>query len=476
MSKLKQSSESFSGLTIANWLATFSAGRAKASDLVAYYLKRIKELNPRLNVYLEVFETESLTAAKEIDARYARGESPRALEGVPLAIKDNILFEGHLSSAGSKMLENYQATYSATVVETLRAAGAIILGRTNMDEFAMGSSTENSAFGPTRNPLAEDRAPGGSSGGSAAAVAADLALFALGSDTGGSIRQPAAFCGIVGLKPTYGRVSRYGLIALASSFDQIGLLTRDVEDARTVFNVVSGVDGNDSTTIDNDVTQTERRLVLGVPPVSLLKGCDEVVLENFDQDLKRLKTLGYKLEEIALPSWRYSLAAYYVIMPAEASSNLARYDGLRYGLCENGENLRDDYHLTRAAGFGREVRRRVMIGTYVLSAGYYDAYYGRAMVLKNRLANEFATAFSKVDAIVIPTTPTPAFRLGERVADPVQMYLSDIFTASANLTGLPAIALPSIGHAAELPTSLQIIAPAGQEELLFELGQKHGNL
>jgi len=508
------SAQNFSQLTIARWLELLTSGQARAADLIEYYLARIARLNPELNAYLEVFES-ARVEAKAIDERLARGAAPRALEGVPLAIKDNILIRGRVASAGSKMLENYVATYDATVIERLRVAGAIFLGRTNMDEFAMGSSTENSAFGPTKNPLDATRVAGGSSGGSAAAVAADLALVALGSDTGGSVRQPAAFCGVVGMKPTYGAVSRYGLIALASSLDQIGPLARSGEDAEIIFEVIQGCDENDATSLNvkgypchlmsrvtldmvrekvrpwgsqkvkplkpevlrfNLERIKEKKMKLGIPRDFLKTGLEPVVAENFAQSLERLRVAGYELVDVELPMAKYALAAYYVIMPAEASSNLARYDGVRYGQFVSGRDLIEDYHRTRGEGFGRETRRRVMLGTYVLSAGYYDAYYSRALAVKQAITDEFNQVFKQVSAIVTPTTPTTAFKLGERTEDPLQMYLADLFTVPANLAGLPAISVPSGQDAASVPFGLQITAPAGAEAMLFEISQNYAHL
>ena len=396
---------------------------------------------------------------------------------MPIAVKDNILIKGRRVSAGSKILANYTAVYDATVITKLRAAGAIFIGRTNMDEFAMGASTENSAFGPTKNPYDSERVAGGSSGGSAAAAAADLALAALGSDTGGSVRQPAAFCGVVGLKPTYGAVSRFGLVALASSFDQIGPLARTVDDVERIFEVIKGRDENDSTSLPSKVSRSNlEKFKLGVPRRFLDQGLNSVAADNFSAAVSSLAAAGYEIMDIDLPTVPYALAAYYVIMPAEASSNLARYDGIRYGAYFPGQDLFDDYRTTRGNGFGLEVRRRVILGTYALSAGYYDAYYAKAFAVKQAIASEFAAAFNQVDAILTPTTPAPAFKLGERLADPVQMYLEDLFTVPANLAGLPAISIPSGRAANGLPFGLQIIAPPGGEDQLFQIAKRYANL
>ncbi|MBI4136230.1 MAG: Asp-tRNA(Asn)/Glu-tRNA(Gln) amidotransferase subunit GatA [Candidatus Vogelbacteria bacterium] len=467
----------FSQLTIARWLDGFARGVWRASELVEHYLKQIEKINPGLNAYLEVFD-DVLAAAAAVDRRRGRGQPSRALEGVPIAIKDNILIKGRRVSAGSKILANYIAAYDATVITKLRAAGAIFIGRTNMDEFAMGASTENSAFGPTKNPHHPERVAGGSSGGSAAAVAADLALAGLGSDTGGSVRQPAAFCGVVGLKPTYGAVSRFGLIALASSFDQIGPLARTVEDAERIFNVIKGRDENDATSFSKPKISRSNLagLRIGMPTSFLSGDLEPAVVENFQSAIKRLTAAGCKLVDIDLPTVSYALAAYYVIMPAEASSNLARYDGLRYGSYLPGQDLFNDYLATRGGGFGREVRRRVILGTYVLSAGYYDAYYAKALGVKQTIASEFAAAFQQVDAILTPTTPTPAFKLGERLDNPVQMYLADLFTVPANLAGLPAISVPTGTDETGLPFGLQIMAPAGREDRLFQIAKHYANL
>ncbi|MBI2100537.1 MAG: Asp-tRNA(Asn)/Glu-tRNA(Gln) amidotransferase subunit GatA [Candidatus Vogelbacteria bacterium] len=467
----------FSQLTITRWLEGLTSGAWRVSELVEYYLQQIEKINPKLNAYLEIFD-DALTAARAVDERLARGEPVRALEGVPIAVKDNILIQGRHASAGSRILENYTAVYDATVVAKLRAAGAIFLGRTNMDEFAMGSSTENSAFGPTRNPYDPERVAGGSSGGSAAAVAAGLALAGLGSDTGGSVRQPAAFCGVVGLKPTYGAVSRFGLIALASSFDQIGTFGRTVDDAQHLFGAIKGKDEFDPTSVDLPLLgpETGRPIRLGVPRRFLERGLSAAAARNFELAVERFITAGYELIDIELPMTLYALAAYYVIMPAEASSNLARYDGVRYGSYFPGRDLFDDYRATRGSGFGPEVRRRILIGTYVLSVGYYDTYYGKALGVKQAIAREFALAFSQVDAILTPTTSAPAFKLGEKVADPVQMYLEDLFTVPANLAGLPAISIPSGVDEAGLPLGLQIIAPPGGEDRLFQIAKHYANL
>ena len=387
--------------------------------------------------------------------------------------------KGKIASAGSKILENYIATYDSTVVKKLKEAGAVIIGRTNCDEFAMGSSTENSAYGPTKNPHDVSRVPGGSSGGSAVAVAAGMALGSLGSDTGGSIRQPAAFCGIVGMKPTYGRVSRSGLIALGSSLDQIGPFAKTAEDAEIIFGAIKGIDPLDSTTLNEDskfeIRNSKSALkggTIGVPRKFIeSEGVDERVKQNFQETLEKFKSLGYEIKDIELEHAHYSLATYYVIMPAEASSNLARFDGVKYGLREDGKDGIDVYFKTRGRGFGVETRRRIILGTYVLSSGYYDEYYGSALEMKKKITDEYRKVFEEVDLILTPTTPTPAFKLGEKSADPLAMYLADIFTVPANIAGLPSISLPS-GFVEEggkrLPLGIELMADLGREDIIFQ--------
>lgn len=431
-----------------------------------------------LNAYLEVFDDVRAHAA--IAQKMIDEGSATELTGIPFAMKDNILIKGKIASASSKMLENYHAPYDAFVTKKLRDAGAIFIGRTNMDEFAMGGSTENSAFGVTKNPHDKTRVPGGSSGGSAAALAAGAALGALGSDTGGSIRQPAAFCGVVGLKPTYGSVSRSGLIAMASSLDQIGPFTKTVEDAEIIFNAIKGNDPMDSTSVPDAAwtsnIQVERKpKVIGVPwNFVRSEGVDPRVLKNFEDSLARLENIGYEVRDISLSSLAHGLAVYYILMPAEVSSNLARFDGVRYGYHADGANLLEDYMRSRGEGLGREARRRILLGTYVLSSGYYDAYYGRACAVREMLKRDLAEAFNEVDLIATPTTPTPAFKIGEKSADPLQMYLADIFTVPVNIAGVPAISIPS-GFAeddgAKLPLGTQLIAPHFGESALFATGK-----
>ncbi len=463
---------SLAQLSITEASKKLAAGEITAVDLARACLEEIKTHNNDLNAYLEVFDDIGYQAAAA-DARRAAGES-HPLLGIPLAIKDNILIEGRCASAGSLMLENYTASYDATVIKKLKEAGAVFLGRTNMDEFAMGGSTEHSAFGPAKNPHDPARVPGGSSGGSAAAVAAGMALGALGTDTGGSVREPASFCGIVGLKPTYGAVSRSGLIAMGSSLDQIGTFGKTVADAGLLFSTIRGRDAFDSTSIDESTyprkTSTKK---IGVPRALLAKGVDTDVLVHFERSLAHLQEQGYWVVDVDIPSAPLALAVYYIIMPAEASTNLARFDGVRYGLSLKGDNLWEDYARTRGEGFGPEVRRRIMLGTYVLSAGYYDAYYGKATAAREELRREFTMALKDIDAIVTPTAPSPAPKLGEK-SDPLSMYLLDIFTVSANITGNPALSVP-MGtverEGTQLPVGIQFTAAHGDEAALFEIGK-----
>jgi aspartyl-tRNA(Asn)/glutamyl-tRNA(Gln) amidotransferase subunit A len=444
-----------------------------AEELSSAYIKNIEAKNIDIHAYLEVFD-DIVEQAKKADERLAKGESSPLL-GIPIAIKDNILIDGRKVSAASKILENYTATYDATVTKKLKKEGVVFLGRTNMDEFAMGSSTENSAFGPTKNPRDITRVPGGSSGGSAATVASDMALIALGSDTGGSVRQPAALCGVVGLKPTYGSVSRHGLMAMGSSLDVIGPLAKTVDDAEMLFNVIRGCDSMDSTSLPDDRKRLveKKKYTIGVPRDFLTKGVDADVLREFEKGLSVLKSAGHDIVDIELPTIQYALAAYYIIMPAEVSANLARFDGVRYGFHKDGKDRIDDYRESRGKGFGKEVRRRIFLGTYVLSSGYYDAFYGKAMQARNRIRRDIYTAFKKVDAIATPTTPSPAFKFGEKTDDPLAMYLEDIFTVSANIIGVPAISVPCgtvTREHVDLPLGFQLIAPDLGEKTLFTLG------
>lgn len=432
-------------------------------------LKNINEKNGELNAFLEVFD--------DVWEQYEVAKDKAPLFGMPIAIKDNILFDGHKASAASKILEGFTAPYDATVIKKLKDAGAVIVGRTNMDEFAMGGSTENSAYGPTKNPHDTSRVPGGSSGGSAVAVATGMVPVSLGSDTGGSIRQPAAFCGVVGLKPSYGRVSRSGLIAMSSSLDQIGPFAKSVTDAEKIYEVIKGLDPMDSTTAPDSAYPDGKKFskTIGIPREFVESdGVSEEVKKNFSEAVERFKSLGYKMKDVELSHIKYALAVYYILMPAEVSSNLARFDGVKYGLKEGGKDGIEDFFKTRAKGFGAEVRRRVILGTYVLSSGYYDEYYGSALKMKKMISDEFAETFKDVDLILTPTTPTPAFKLGEKTSDPLSMYLADIFTVPANIAGLPSISIPS-GFSGELPLGIELTAAAGREDNLFVAGKEFMN-
>ena len=441
-------------------------------ELANAYLEVINKKNPEINAYIEIYD-DIEEQAKIAQEKFANNTAT-LMTGIPVALKDNMLREGFVSSCGSKSLENYKATYNAFVVDELKNQGVVFLGRANMDEFAMGSSTETSAFGITKNPLDTSRVPGGSSGGSVAAVAMDGALCALGTDTGGSIRQPASFCNLVGLKPTYGNVSRGGIIALASSLDQVGPITKNVRDAEILYNAISAYDKLDSTS-----TPIEKRLKpeaikkrLGVPREFLKgEGIDGEVLKNFQESCEKLGKMGYEIVDVSLPLIKYSLAVYYILQPAEASSNLARYDGLRYGHHEEGKDLLDVYKRNRGKGFGKEVRRRILLGTYILSHGYYDAYYNASVLVRKAIRKELMNAFNDVDAIITPTSPFLPFKFGEKSKDPVSMYLSDIFLAPGNIAGIPAISVPSGKNETGLPYGLQIMAPFLREDILFTVGK-----
>lgn len=445
-------------------------------------LDKIEKKDGEIKAYLEVFKAEALAQAKKVDEKIAQGEKIEMLEGIPCALKDNLCLRGKRVSAASKILENYIAPYDATVVEKLKKSGVVFLGKTNLDEFAMGSSTENSAFGPTRNPFDLDRVPGGSSGGSAAAVAGNLAVWALGSDTGGSIRQPASFCGLVGLKPTYGRVSRHGLLAMASSYDQIGPLTKTVEDSAIVLDAIIGKDEKDNTVIDKkdnffqNLKPGLKGKKIGVVKEFFGAGLDDAVKEVLQAKLDWAQSQGAILQEIELPYLKYSMAVYYLMITSEVSSNLARFDGVRYGFSESvlpnaiSQNIEEGYLNSRGQGLGQEVQRRIILGTYCLSAGYYDAYYKKAQKIRCLIKKELQSAFEKVDVIFSPTTPTPAFRLGEKSSDPLQMYLSDIYTVGANVAMIPAISLPAgwvEKDGKKLPIGMQLLGRWwGEQELL----------
>jgi aspartyl-tRNA(Asn)/glutamyl-tRNA(Gln) amidotransferase subunit A len=463
-------------LTISEAARALRAKECTVRELWDACIAAAQERNAELNAYLELFEADEAAIAAAQARIDTEADAAPALCGIPLAIKDNILIEGKIASAASKILEHYQASYDATVIEKLKMAGALFLGRTNMDEFAMGSSTENSAYGPAKNPYDTARVPGGSSGGSSSAVAAHLALGALGTDTGGSIRQPAAHCGLVGLKPTYGRVSRSGAIALGSSLDQIGPLAKSVADAKAIYDVLAGPDPKDATSITDATYPTKEHgntLTIGVPRHLLTEGIDADVLAHFTAALDALRAAGHTLVDVELPTSGYALPVYYVIMPAEASTNLARYDGIRYGLAKRGTSLLEDYVSSKTEGFGPETTRRILLGTFVLSSGYIDAYYRKADAARDVLTKEYDDAFATCDVIAFPTTPSPAFLFGEKTGDPVSMYLEDVFTVTANLTGMPAISVP-MGmverNGKELPTGIHFTAPKGAEEVLFKIG------
>lgn len=470
-------------MTITDALKGLHERKFSSYELVKSCLEKIDDFDPRLNAYISVFAEEALKQAETADKIFSDTVAHNfpLLLGIPLALKDNILVYNTKTTAGSKILANYIASYDAGVVKRLKKQGAVFLGKTNMDEFAMGSSTENSAYGPSRNPCDYERVPGGSSGGSAAAVKAHLCLGALGSDTGGSIRQPASFCGIVGMKPTYGAVSRYGLIAMASSLDQIGPMAKCVKDAKIIFEAIAGKDDFDATSIEpgkdaNSQFADLQGVKIGVPQEYFAKGLDKDVEEAIKAVLKKLERAGAELEQISLAHSKYALPTYYIVVPCEVSANLARFDGIRYGYSSaSAENLREVYTKSRGEGFGSEVKRRIMIGTYALSAGYYDAYYLKAQRVRRLIFNDFKKAFERVDFIIGPTTPSPAFRLGERVDDPLSMYLADIYTVAINLAGLPGISIP-VGvvrrEDKDLPVGMQIISPWFSDIKLFGMAEK----
>jgi aspartyl-tRNA(Asn)/glutamyl-tRNA(Gln) amidotransferase subunit A len=459
-----------------------------AAELCEAHLKRIEELDEKIRAFLNVTSKLALRQARAVDEQIKTGRKISMLAGIPICIKDNILIEGVKCTAGSKILENYIAPYNATVIKKLREAGVIMLGKTNMDEFAMGASTENSGFFPTRNPHDLTRVPGGSSGGSAAAVAAKMSLCALGSDTAGSIRQPASFCGIVGFKPSYGAVSRHGLIAMACSLDQIGTMARNVEDARILFEAIKGKDPLDSTSVEvqplsRSAAQPLSELKIGIPKEYFIEGIDKEVEAAIKKVIKKFEQVGAKILEISLPHVEYSVPAYYVITPSEISANLARYDGIKFGYSvvksrinrndkqTSADSLIDVYLQSRGQGLGDEVRRRIMLGTYALSVGYYDAYYLRAQKVRHLIIRDFEKAFKKVDVILTPTMPAPAFKIGEKINDPVSMYLCDVFTGPVNMAGLPAVSLPCGNTKKSLPVGFQIIGKRFEDEKILQVGR-----
>ncbi len=459
---------------------SLESGNTSVKAVVQSYLTRIKN-HQSINAFIEVFEESALKQAERLDQKLAEGKPLGKLFGMPMAIKDNIAIKNKKLTCASKILSEFNSIYDATVIERIEAEDVVILGKLNMDEFAMGSSTENSFFGPTKNPVDQTKVPGGSSGGSAAAVSADCAMVALGSDTGGSVRQPASFCNVVGLKPTYGRVSRYGLVAFASSFDQIGVLAKNSEDAARVLEVIAGEDPKDSTSGDADVQNyanaiskfTMNGLKIGVPKEFFTDALDEGIKSIINEKLEALKTQGAELVEISLPYSKYALATYYILANAEASSNLSRYDGARYGYRSQAHpDLEEMYVNSRSEGFGDEVKRRIMLGTYVLSAGYYDAYYKKAQQVRRLIRDDYLSAFESIDVIAGPTSPIPPFTLGEKLDDPLAMYLADIYTVTANLSGVPAISVPAGFTSQNMPVGMQIIGKPYDEATILGVSQK----
>ena len=465
--------------TLADLRAEIASGTTGAADLAASYYERIEAVNPRLNVYLSLTKERALAQAERVDALAAKGDPLPPLAGIPVGIKDVLVMRGAPATAGSKILEGYRPPYDATVVEKLEAAGAVLLGKLNCDEFAMGSSNENSAYGPVRNPVDTERVPGGSSGGSAAAVAANLAVATLGSDTGGSIRQPASFCAVVGVLPTYGRVSRYGLIAFASSLDRVGPFAGNVRDAATMLSVIAGSDPKDATSstapVPDYAVESDRPvegLRIGVPAEYFGEGLDPEVRAAVENGIESLKAAGCAVKPVNLPLTKYAIPVYYLVATAEASANLARFDGVRYGhRSASSANLNAMYSNSRDEGFGAEVKRRILLGTYALSAGYYDAYYLKAQQVRRLLAEEFLRAFAEVDAIVAPTAPTAAFKLGEKTGDPLAMYLADIYTVTASLAGICGVTVPCGATKTGLPVGMQVLAAHLNEGTAFRVAR-----
>ncbi len=463
--------------TLAELRAGIASGSTKAADLAASYYARIDEINPKLNVYLSLTKERALAQADRIDAQAAKGDPLPPLAGIPVGIKDVLVMQGAPATAGSKILEGYRPPYDATSVARLEAAGAVLLGKLNCDEFAMGSSNENSAYGPVLNPVDTERVPGGSSGGSAEAGAADMAVATLGSDTGGSIRQPASFCGVVGVLPTWGRVSRYGLIAFASSLDRVGPFAANVRDAATLLGVIAGYDPKDATSsaapVPDYAAESDKPaagLRIGIPAEYFAEGLDSEVRGCIESGIAALEAAGCTVKPVSLPSTKYAVPVYYLVATAEASANLARFDGVRYGYrSPSSENLSDMYSHSRDQGFGAEVKRRILLGTYALSAGYYDAYYGKAQQVRRLLAEEFLRAFSEVDAILTPTAPMPAFKLGEKTGDPLAMYLADIYTVTASLAGICGVTVPCGATKAGLPVGMQVLAAHLNEGTAFRV-------
>ena len=465
--------------TLAELRADLAEGRTRAVDLAAAYYERIARINPCLNVYLSLTRERAMEQAARVDALARSGDPLPPLAGVPVGIKDVLVVKGAPATAGSKILEGYRPPYDATAVAKLEAAGALVLGKLNCDEFAMGSSNENSAYGPVRNPVDTERVPGGSSGGSAAAVAANMAVATLGSDTGGSIRQPASFCGVVGVMPTYGRVSRYGLIAFASSLDRVGPLAANVRDAATMLGVIAGHDAKDATSstapVEDYAAESDKPvegLRIGVPHEYFADGLDAGVRAGIEKGIAALQAAGCHVQPVSLPNTKYAVPTYYLIATAEASANLARFDGVRYGYrSPASDTLSAMYSHSRDEGFGAEVKRRIFLGTYALSAGYYDAYYRKAQQVRRLLAEEFLRAFAEVDAIVTPTAPTPAFKLGEKTGDPLSMYLADIYTVTASLAGICGVTVPCGTAAGGLPVGMQVLASHLGEGTAFRVAR-----
>ena len=464
-------------MTAVDIAAGVRSGTLRAADAIETSLRAIAATDGDVHAFLATYDDDARATAAAIDDRVASGEDPGPLAGVPIALKDNLCHNGRVTSCASRILEGWRSPYDATVVERLEAAGAVVVGKTNMDEFAMGSSTENSAFGPTANPRNTDRVPGGSSGGSAAAVASSMVPISLGSDTGGSIRQPASFCGVVGVKPTYGLVSRYGLVAFASSLDQIGPFSSTVADSALLLEVIAGHDRRDSTSLDSPAPSLVSHLHDGVEGLrvglcpELIEGASPKIAERITVAADALAANGAELIEVALPELRYGLSAYYLLAPAEASSNLARYDGVRYGLRVDADDVAAMNVATRTQGFGDEVKRRIMLGTYALSAGYYDAYYGKAQRVRTMIIQAFDRVYQSVDLLLGATTPTVAFELGAKVADPMEMYLSDVYTIPTNLAGHPALSVPFGTAEDDLPVGVQLLGPALSEVQLFRAAQ-----
>jgi aspartyl-tRNA(Asn)/glutamyl-tRNA(Gln) amidotransferase subunit A len=451
-----------------------------ATEITTETLKRIETLEPKIRSFLRVTADQALQSAKQVDAKIAAGEEIGILEGIPIGIKDNLCTRGIPTTCASRMLENFVPPYESTVTQKLNEAGAVIVGKTNLDEFAMGSSTENSAYQVTANPWDVTRVPGGSSGGSAAAVAAEECIVSLGSDTGGSIRQPASLCGVIGLKPTYGLVSRFGLVAFASSLDQIGPFARTVEDAAILLGAIAGHDPKDSTSLKVEIPDYTQFLKtdlkgikVGVIKETFGEGLNSVVGDAVSKAIAQLKTLGAEIIEVTCPRFRYGVPAYYVIAPSEASANLARYDAVKYGIRENADKLMSMYTKTRATGFGKEVKRRIMIGTYTLSAGYYDAYYLKAQKVRTLIKQDFENAFEQVDVLISPTSPTTAFKAGEKTEDPLSMYLLDLMTIPVNLAGLPGMNVPCGFDAGGLPIGMQLIGNVLREDVLFQVAHAY---